>query len=179
MKIRSVSARWLHAPNPDEQQHVSDFGRIASFDSVLVRIEADNGLVGYGEAKEEVGSEGNSHALVASINQKFGPLLVGEDPRDISRLAEMLYNGVRSHYALAHGRVVPILGRRGVAISAMSGIDLALWDLLGKWLGQPVWRLLGGRKAARMPAYASGDGQMLRESASNWPDISYAADSRR
>lgn len=166
MKIQSVSARWLHVPIPYEQQHVSDFGRIASFDSVLVRIETDDGLVGYGEAKEEVGSEGNSHALVATVNQKFGPLLIGEDPRDITRLAERMYNGVRDHYALAHGRVFPILGRRGVAISAMSGIDLALWDLLGKSLGQPVWRLLGGRKAVRMPAYASGgwaDSQRIGE----------------
>lgn len=156
MKIKSVVARWLHVPIPPEQQHVSDFGRIGSFDSVLVRIETECGLVGYGEAKEEVGSEGNSHALVALINQKFGPALVGEDPREINRLWEMMYSGCRAHYALAEGHVFPILGRRGVSVSAISGVDLALWDLLGKHLGAPVWRLLGGRKAARMPAYASG-----------------------
>jgi L-alanine-DL-glutamate epimerase-like enolase superfamily enzyme len=175
MKIRAVTARWLHVPIPYEQQHVSDFGRIGSFDSVVVRIETDDGLVGHGEAKEEVGSEGNSRSLVAAINQKFGPMLIGQDPRDITRLGELMYNGVRGHYALQHGRVFPILGRRGVAISAMSGIDLALWDLMGKWLEQPVWRLLGGRKATHMPAYASG----------GWADAegigptSPAADSRR
>ncbi len=156
MKIKSVVARWLHVPIPPEQQHVSDFGRIGSFDSVLVRIETECGLVGYGEAKEEVGSEGNSRALVALINQKFGPALVGEDPREINRLWELMYSGCRAHYALAEGHVFPILGRRGVSVSAISGVDLALWDLLGKHLGAPVWRLLGGRKAARMPAYASG-----------------------
>lgn len=156
MKIRSVSARWLHVPIPHEQQHVSDFGRIASFDSVLVRIETECGLVGHGEAKEEVGSEGNSHALVALINQRFSPLLVGQDPRDINRLWELMYNGPRDHYAIARGHVFPILGRRGVTISAISGVDMALWDLAGKALGAPVWRLLGGRKAERMPAYASG-----------------------
>ncbi len=156
MKITSITARWLHVPIPYEQQHVSDFGRIGSFDSVLVRVEADNGLTGYGEAKEEVGSEANCHTLVAAINQKFGPMLIGEDPRDTSRLWELMYNGVRGHYALAHGHVFPILGRRGVSISAISGIDMALWDLVGKWLGQPVWRLLGGRKGTHMPAYASG-----------------------
>lgn len=156
MKIKSVVARWLHVPIPPEQQHVSDFGRIGSFDSVLVRIETECGLVGYGEAKEEVGSEGNSHALVALINQKFGPALVGEDPREINRLWELMYSGCRAHYALAEGHVFPILGRRGVSVSAISGVDLALWDLLGKHLGAPVWRLLGGRKADRMPAYASG-----------------------
>jgi L-alanine-DL-glutamate epimerase-like enolase superfamily enzyme len=156
MKIKSVHARWLHVPIPYEQQHVSDFGRIGSFDSVLVRIETQCGLVGYGEAKEEVGSEGNSHALVALINQKFAPLLTGEDPRDINRLWEVMYNGPRDHYALARGHVFPILGRRGVTVSAISGVDMALWDLLGKHLNAPVWRLLGGRKASRMPAYASG-----------------------
>jgi L-alanine-DL-glutamate epimerase-like enolase superfamily enzyme len=135
---------------------VSDFGRIASFDSVLVRIETECGLVGYGEAKEEVGSEGNSHALVALINRKLGPALLGEDPRDIQRLWELMYSGSRGHYALAEGHVFPILGRRGISVCAISGIDLALWDLLGKHLGAPVWRLLGGRKAERMPAYASG-----------------------
>lgn len=156
MKIKSVHARWIHVPIPHEQQHVSDFGRIGSFDSVLVRIETDCGLVGYGEAKEEVGSEGNSHALVALINRKFAPLLVGEDARDINRLWETMYSGPRDHYALERGHVFPILGRRGVTISAISGIDMALWDLLGKHLDAPVWRLLGGCKSRRMPAYASG-----------------------
>jgi len=156
MKIKTVTARWLHVPIPYDKQHVSDFGRVASFDSVLVRVETECGLVGWGEAKEEVGSEGNSHGLVAIINQKLGPGLVGEDPRDINRLWELMYSGCRGHYALAHGRVFPILGRRGVSVSAISGIDMALWDLLGKHLGAPVWRLLGGRKAQRMAAYASG-----------------------
>jgi len=67
-----------------------------------------------------------------------------------------MYNGVRAHYALDRGRVFPLLGRRGITISAISGIDIALWDILGKSLNVPVWRLLGGRTAARMPAYASG-----------------------
>ena len=54
MKIKNIHARWLHVPIPEDKQHVSDFGRVASFDSVLVRIETECGLVGWGEAKEEV-----------------------------------------------------------------------------------------------------------------------------
>ena len=50
----------------------------------------------------------------------------------------------------------PVLGRRGHLISAISGIDMALWDILGKSLDAPVWRLLGGRRKDRYPAYASG-----------------------
>ena len=156
MKIRSVEARWLHVPIPLAQQHVSDFGRVDSFDAVLVRIDTECGLAGYGEAKEEVGSSANCRALTAVINGKFAPLLVGEDPRNIAWLADRMYNGVRDHYAQAHGRVFPALGRRGIHVCAMSGIDIALWDILGKSLNAPVWRLLGGRKAIRMPAYASG-----------------------
>ena len=156
MKIKKILATWLHVPIPESQQHVSDFGRMASFDSVLVRIETACGIVGYGEAKEEVGSSANCHALADLINHKFAPVLIGEDPRDIVRLAEKLYNGTRDHYALSHGRVFPALGRRGIHISAMSGLDIALWDILGKSLGAPIWRLLGGRKTAKMPAYASG-----------------------
>lgn len=156
MKIKSIKANWLHVPIPFEKQHVSDFGRVDSFDSVLVTIETECGLVGYGEAKEEVGSAGNCHALVAAIERKFGAGLIGEDPRDIVRLTELMYGGSRGHYAITHGHVFPILGRRGISISAISGIDMALWDLLGKSLNAPVWRLLGGRKSSSMPAYASG-----------------------
>jgi len=156
MKIKSVKATWLHVPIPPENRPLSNFGRMASFDSVLVRIETECGIVGHGEAKEEVGSAGVCYALEALINRKLGPLLVGEDPRDIARLWDLMYNGTRENHAIEHGRVFPILGRRGITISAISGIDIALWDILGKSLNAPVWRLLGGRKAARMPAYASG-----------------------
>jgi L-alanine-DL-glutamate epimerase-like enolase superfamily enzyme len=156
MKIRRVSADGLHVPIPDARQHTTDFGRISAFDSTLVRIETEGGLVGFGEAKAAVGSAGNSAALVACIEQELAPLLQGEDARDISRLWDLMYNGSRAHFAIARGHAFPVLGRRGLTIGALAGIDMALWDLLGKSLGQPVWRLLGGRRQARMPAYASG-----------------------
>src|SRR5205807_1624198 len=62
----------------------------------------------------------------------------------------------RAHYVAREGRTFPIVGRRGITLSAISGIDIALWDLLGKSIDQPVWRLLGGRFRDRVPAYASG-----------------------
>jgi L-alanine-DL-glutamate epimerase-like enolase superfamily enzyme len=156
MKIKSITASWLHVPIPEKQQHTSDFGATRSFDSTLVRIETEGGLVGYGEAKAEVGSSGKNAGLDALINEELGPLLVGEDSRDISRLWDVMYNGSRAHFAIDRGRVFPVLGRRGHLISAISGIDMALWDILGKSLGEPVWRLLGGRRKASYPAYASG-----------------------
>ena len=156
MKIRSVDAYWVHFPIPSERQHTSDFGRTTSFDATLVRIDTECGLTGWGEAKAQVGSMAASQALTVMINEEFAPLLVGEDPRDITRLWETLYSGTRAHYALREGRVFPVLGRRGITVSAISGVDCALWDILGKSLGVPVWRLLGGRRGEKMPAYASG-----------------------
>ncbi|MDE0813207.1 MAG: mandelate racemase/muconate lactonizing enzyme family protein [Alphaproteobacteria bacterium] len=156
MKIKSVTASWLHVPIPEKQQHTSDFGATRSFDSTLVRIETEGGLVGYGEAKAEVGSTGKNAGLDALINEELSLLLVGEDARDISRLWDVMYNGSRAHFAIDRGRVFPVLGRRGHLISAISGIDMALWDILGKSLGEPVWRLLGGRRKVSYPAYASG-----------------------
>ena len=156
MKIRSVTATWLHVPIPPEKQHTSDFGRTTSFDSTLVRVETEGGLVGWGESKAAVGSAGTNAALVTCIEKELAPLLVGQDARDVSRLWDLMYNGSRAHFALARGHVFPVLGRRGLTVSAISGIDMALWDILGKSLGAPVWRLLGGRRHERMPAYASG-----------------------
>src|SRR5690242_19332419 len=156
MKIKSVAAYWVHIPIPREKQHTSDFGRTLSFDGTIVRIETECGITGWGEAKAQVGGMAQNQALTALINEEFAPLLKGEDPRDITRLWETLYSGTRAHYALREGRVLPVLGPRGTTVSATSGADSALWDILGKSLGQPVWRLLGGRRAERLPAYASG-----------------------
>ncbi len=156
MKITRVEAVWLQVPIPVVQQHSSDFGLADTFDTALVRIDTDNGLTGWGEAKVAAGSVGHYDAVVAVINQEFAPKLLGQDPRAITRIWENLYSGTRGHFALTRGHVFPTMSRRGSAISAISGIDIALWDILGKSLGVPVWQLLGGRKTDRMPAYASG-----------------------
>ena len=156
MRIAGVHATWLQVPIPPERQHVSDFGRIDTFDTVLVRIKTECGRTGFGEAKAGVGSAAPCQGLAAIVDQELAPLLLGQDPRDIGRLWDLMYNGTRAHYALARGHGFPALGRRGLNICAISGVDIALWDLLGQALGAPVWRLLGGRRAERMPAYASG-----------------------
>ena len=166
MKINSVQATWVHVPIPYERQHVSDFGRVASFDSVIVKIEAD-GLVGWGEAKAGVGSSASAHGLAAIINRDYAPLLVGRDPRDVSRLWDVMYNTPREGYALDRGHVLPQLGRRGLSISAIAGVDLALWDLLGKSLDAPVWRLLGGRRAGACRRMRPAAGPTRRTSASS------------
>ena len=131
MKIKSVKAFWVHIPIPHDKQHTSDFGRTVSFDGTLVRIDTACGITGWGEAKAQVGGMAQNQALTCMINDEFAPVLVGEDPRDITRLWETLYSGSRAHYALREGRVFPVLGRRGITISAIGGVDCALWDILG------------------------------------------------
>ncbi|MBL8553983.1 MAG: mandelate racemase/muconate lactonizing enzyme family protein [Phenylobacterium sp.] len=108
-------------------------GRFAS----LVRMRTDDGLEGIGSAYAHPG------VVQASVDH-MAPFLIGLAPDDVGRLADRL-NGVSRWY-----------GRKGGALAAISGIDTALWDLNGKRLGQPVWKLLGGREG-RAPAYASGN----------------------
>jgi L-alanine-DL-glutamate epimerase-like enolase superfamily enzyme len=156
MIIRSVDACWLSVPIPTERQHVSDFGRIASFDMALVRVDVASGVVGWGESKAAVGSAGSCAALVALIADELAPQLIGQDARRVTQLWEQMYNGTRGHYALSRGRTFPALGRRGLNVAAISGVDMALWDLLGKSLGAPVVDLWGGACRADMPLYASG-----------------------
>ena len=156
MKITAVRASWLRAPIAAASAHVSDFGRNDSFNMCLVEIDTDAGITGLGEAKAAVGNLGNYAAIVTLIREEFAPLLIGRDPRDITGAWELLYNGSRAHYAVREGRTFPTIGRRGITISAVSGVDIALWDILGRALGEPLWRLMGGRYRERVPAYASG-----------------------
>lgn len=156
MKITNVEAFWLRCPIPREKQHRSDYGLLTDFDMTLVVVTTENGLQGFGEAKAAVGSSGVCASIVSCIENEIKPILIGQDARNISRIWEMVYNGTRDHYALSRGRKFPILGRRGLTISAMSGVDTALWDLKGKALGVPVVELLGGACRDKMECYASG-----------------------
>ena len=156
MRIKQVQAWWVRIPIEASRQHRSDFGRLTTFDAAILRIETDDGLVGWGEGKNAAGSAGTYGALVHLLNHEFGPRLVGRDPADIAVIWEKLYNGVRHESAPPRAMPCPSSPRRGLTVAAISAVDIALWDILGKSLGQPVWRLLGGRKADRLPAYASG-----------------------
>jgi len=144
VKIRAVDAVWLHVPLPAEKQHVSDFGRIAAFDAVLVTVTTEFGLVGHGEAKPAVGSAGDGRALVAIVENELRPRLLGRDPREVGRAFGLMYNGSRAGHAERTGRAMPILGRRGAHTVAIAGVDLALWDLAAKARGCSVLELLGG-----------------------------------
>ena len=103
---------------------------------VFVRVETDqSGLYGWGEAT----LEWKTRAVVGAV-EDLAPLLLGRDPRDIEQLVRVMKK--QSFWRLG------VIG-----MSAVSGIELALWDILGKSLGVPVWRLLGGKVRDRVRVY--------------------------
>ena len=108
--------------------------------TVVVKAVNDEGLMSWGEAKAPVAPR----VAKAVVDDLLADRVVGRDPRDVVRLWEEMYSTMRlrghSHAFL---------------LEAMSGIDLALWDLLGKSLSAPVYRLLGGAFRRRIPVYAS------------------------
>ena len=110
-----------------------------SIDMLLVRIDTDGGITGWGEAF----GHRIFPATRAAIDTLLGPMCVGRDPSQIAAINDEIQR-------LLHG-----IGRSGPAIYALSGIDIALWDIAGKVAGVPLYRLLGGSPRADLPAYAS------------------------
>jgi D-galactarolactone cycloisomerase len=109
-------------------------------DCVLVRITSDDGHTGWGEAHHGQ----NPTAMAEIVEQGLGSLIKGADPLD----SEGIWSRLARQQVVTHG-----LGAGSVI--ALSGIDIALWDLKGKIIGQPVYRLLGGAHK-RIRAYAGG-----------------------
>lgn len=131
--VKSIDAFPLIAPEP----HYRGAERCVT----LVRIESDDGAVGWGEAISQF-----PEAALASkvlIDQGFAPKVVGQDPVDVERIWREM-----CRYAYWYGV-------EGVAAFAITAIDMALWDLKGKLLGQPVAKLLGGQLRDEIPAMAS------------------------
>ena len=120
MKITAIQAIPLSFRLPEGKTVTMGVGSTTKRDAIIVRVQTDAGITGYGEAKAQVGSASDNHALLATIRQELKPLLVGRDPRQITVLWEDMYNGTRAHYALSRGRGFPVLGRRGLTISAAS-----------------------------------------------------------
>lgn len=112
-------------------------GNFAFHNWLLVEIFTDAGLVGLGNAAL------SPMVTKSLIDIYLKPLLLGADPWDIEYLWQQMY------------RRTLAFGRKGVALTAISAVDIALWDLLGKAATQPVFRLLGGRTKERIPVYAS------------------------
>ena len=135
MKFKDI--RTIALSYPCDPPYGCAGGMQARRGALLVEIETDGGVTGIGEA----GLGGGATAAV--IERDLKPLLLGEDPLLIEGLWQKMFARTRQY------------GRRGVVMHAISGIDIALWDLAGKVARLPVYRLLGASRD-RVEAYASG-----------------------
>ena len=128
-----------------------------NFDWTFVRIETDEGIRGLGECFFAPG--------LTAILRSLEPLLMGEDPRDIHRLFRKLQMATSGAGSVA-----------GIIYNAISGIEAALWDVLGQWLGAPIYRLLGGKFRDKIRIYADCHGgealecldEVLRSRSASW-----------
>jgi D-galactarolactone cycloisomerase len=111
----------------------------SGFETLLVKVETDAGIVGWGEAFPHR----IWRAVKSLLETLIAPVCIGADPDDIPALMTKLIYHV-------HG-----VGRAGPAMYALSGLDTALWDIRGKVANQPIYKLLGGAQIEKLPAYAS------------------------
>ena len=149
--IQSVDVHIITAPLPEPFAFSQGWATQRS--TVLVEIEASDGRVGWGESL--------CHGLqapevaAAIIQNVYVPKLLGREISDIECLWEELYNLTRP------------FGQGGAVINALSGVDIALWDLWGKYLSQPISRLLGGRFRDRVKPYVTA---FYRRKNGNYPE---------
>ncbi len=151
MKIKSVRARvfeWKGKTVPPQANFCSNamdalYDRGDSMNTfrfhgwTVVEIETDDGIIGLGNVALA------PRIAKAIIDQYLAPLVIGQDPWDYEYLWQRMY---RSTLAW---------GRKGVAMAAISAIDIAIWDILGKSVNKPVFKLLGGRTKEKIPCYYS------------------------
>lgn len=133
--VRRVTPHVLTAALPEPFAYSQAWYRTRG--AMLVEIETEDGVIGWGEAFGPA-------ALTAPVVAWFSPLLVGEDALAGEAIWQRLYNALRDH------------GQRGLAIEALSAIDIALWDIRGQVAGLPIHRLMGGPLRTAVRAYATG-----------------------
>lgn len=131
MKITTVRAHLISTPIPPHARVESGAGLKLNRQMCLVEIETDAGVSGVGSASGPY----DLAVLGRIVEHIAGPHLIGRDPADIPHLWHHLY----------HGEISRNLGHRGVGIAALSGLDIALWDLKGRALEEPLFHVLGGR----------------------------------
>lgn len=139
MLIRSVETFILRVPLGGKTFYSSQ-AKFPERNSLLVRITTDDGIVGWGEG----GQYGPPEPVASVICDVFAPLLIGQPADRPVVTSERLYAFSRD------------FGQKGTYVEAMSAIDIALWDIWGKKLGQPVHALMGGAFRTSVHAYATG-----------------------
>lgn len=140
MEITSLEPVLLSHVYSDDVDLQWSAGTIESWDASLVRVETDTGLVGWGEAGHLL----NGNEAVRGIVDAFRPYVEGRDPRDVRGIREELYD--RNVF----------WARGAVPLGIMGAIEVAIYDILGKEAGRPVYELLGGRTSDEIRVYGSG-----------------------
>jgi len=162
MKITQVISQILRIENVEAKTSGAQ-------DTIIIRIRTDDGLEGIGEADaspeiiQSIIDAPFSHNISCGLRE----LLIGENPLETRRIWEKMYR--RTMYN----------ARRSIGIVAMAGVDMALWDLKGKYLNQPIHALLGGKQHDSIKAYASilfgRDGAETKAIGERWTGEGYQA----
>jgi L-alanine-DL-glutamate epimerase-like enolase superfamily enzyme len=154
--LKITDVRACHLAYPLQQPIETSFGRMTTRAVVLVFIDTDAGITGMGETWTNYPAWAPEERLL-TIERGLKPLLLREDPLDIAFLWNKLHGALmRSGAGLQWGATGPLM-------QAISGVDIALWDILGRTLDAPIFRLLGGAGGRRVPAYACGLGPQGHE----------------
>ena len=162
MKITDIEVAYLKIPRIAMEANGNQ-------DTAVILVHTDEGITGLGEADsaptvvKAIVDAPRSHSVMVGLKE----VLIGENPLDVERLWRKMYHATM------------YFGRRGAVIHAMSGIDIALWDIKGKALGVPLYSLLGGSDQAKIRAYSSAlfgaDGVETGEKAAMFKEQGYTA----
>ncbi|MDP7133040.1 MAG: mandelate racemase/muconate lactonizing enzyme family protein [Planctomycetota bacterium] len=140
MNIKQIETFLLEAKLSGGESFYSSQGRFADRRSLLVKITTDDGLIGWGESGVSMPLE----HVQTFIHDSLAPRLLGKSASDTEPIWHDLYSFSRD------------FGRKATPIDAMSGIDIALWDIRGKEAGKPIHLLMGGAFRSTTRAYATG-----------------------
>jgi len=165
LRITDVKAFATSYPIPPGQSVTLGVGRAVKRDAVVVKVTTEGGLTGYGESHH-----GRAHTAIAQlVNTTLRQLVLGMNAADVVGVWNKIYGKQLASHGMGAGCAM-----------AMSGIDMALWDIRGKACGWPLYRLLGGAQKP-IPAYAGGvslgyqDPSALVDEARPHLDVGYKA----
>lgn len=139
MKITDIQTFLLKVPLGKERFYSSQCA-FPERNSLLVKIQCDNKIFGWGES----GHYGPGEPVAAFIDVILKPILIGKNPLDTTVLWEDMFTTIRDY------------GRKTTGVEAISGIDIALWDIAGKFYKKPIYELIGGAFRTKIRGYATG-----------------------
>ncbi len=143
MKITQIKSHVLRYDLPSELGYSQQFYTMRTCH--LVEVQTDEGITGWGEC---FGPGNVALANKGIVEKVIQPMILGRDPMDRDVIWHMVYNLLRDH------------GQKGMPMQALSGVDIALWDIAGKVAGLPIHKLIGGAHRTQVPVY--GYGMMLK-----------------